>query len=99
MWQIAMVALVLTAGGSTLLPFTAVHVDTGQPMVTWADYLEAPNMCVVTDGSLEPGVDAALPGCVWVVAWIRPDPTGVPELPEPERPSGGCGDRWLPVLW
>lgn len=97
MWLIAMVALVLTAGEATLLPYGAVHADTGEPVENWGAYLEAPNRCVATDSSLEPGVSAEQPGCVWVVYWLPVDATGATELPTaPESlPPSGC-EAWWP---
>jgi len=94
--HVALFCILLTAGGATPLPFNAINADTGEPMITWADYAAdslTVNRCVSYE--LEPGVYPEIPGGEWMVVWIPSQDTGVDtppvaaEIPDPL--AGACG--------
>ena len=101
-WGIALVALILGASGelpdpTTNLPFAANNADTGALIATYADYLDAVNLCVSTE--LEPNSYPAIPNdgdVPWalLLVWVPPV-TGIaveePVLPLSSDLYAPCG--------
>jgi hypothetical protein len=83
------VALICVGAGA--LPFLAVDIDTGQPVLTWEQYAADSSLVIASYDDVAPGCSEPCEGDRWVLVWLPEDPTDAPTLPPAPPPETGTG--------